>query len=46
MSKTESVRIPVETVELLRKLRKEKGIMMTEAVRIAVNKVYGQKNSK
>ncbi len=40
------VKIPARTLELLRKLKDEEGIAMAQAIRIAVDKVYGQKNSK
>lgn len=46
MGRTESVRVPKPTIELLRKLKEEQGILMGEAIRIAVDKYYGKKNSK
>lgn len=47
MANQGTIKVSQETLELLRKVRKEKGVVMTEAIRIAVTDYYyGQKNSK
>lgn len=46
MKNAENVKVPIQTLEILRKLKEDQGIPMAQAIRIAVDKVYGQKNSK
>lgn len=39
--KTESVRVDITTIELLKELKKQEGINMTSAITLAVKEKYG-----
>ena len=41
--KTESVRVDIATIKLLKKIKEEEGINMTSAITLAVKEKYGNR---
>lgn len=44
--KTESVKVDITTLKLLKKLKEKEGINISTAITLAVKEKYGKKNNK